>query len=506
MALAAPALSVRRTYTQAGFVAPLACITALAAALRLAGESPLQLNPFYDAAVRTMAQSLHAFFLGTLDPSGRLAIDKPAPALWAQVAAVKLLGYGPRALLAPAALAGTAAVALLGVTVRRMAGPVAGLVAAAALAVLPVAVLTERSDTPDALMMLATVAAAYCALRARAATRAWALGAGACAGLAFEAKLTEALIVAVPLALVLPRRSLPAAAAAFAAVALAWPLAVALAPGSKPWVLGSSDGRVWSMLLSYNGTARLAGALPSSAVPPPGPLRLLTGAGLGRLVGVELAPALVLAALALRKDRNRAVVLFAVWLVLGFALFSTMARLHVRYLEALAPAIAATLALGVNGFPQGKFIHLAVPLMLAPAALFAVEVVTDHASDGGHPGVRPPAEVAALSAYLRAHDGAARYEAAEAFPDTAAPLVAHDGRPVLLLAAAHGRPLVPTAALQAAVRSGAVRYAYLGVDCGQAARAYCPASALWARRHGVDVSLAAGLPVRGRLYRLGAPA
>src|SRR5439155_9848730 len=99
--------------------------------------------------------------------NSRVAIDKPAVALWPQVLAVKLLGFTPRALLVPAAVAGTVTVPLLADAVRRVSGRAEALIAAAALSVLPVAVLTERSDTMDALMMLACVAAAWCAVRAR---------------------------------------------------------------------------------------------------------------------------------------------------------------------------------------------------------------------------------------------------------------------------------------------------------------------------------------------------
>jgi 4-amino-4-deoxy-L-arabinose transferase-like glycosyltransferase len=499
------------------FLAVAGCGSAI---LALAGPSAARLNPYYDAAVRSMGMSFHRFITGAFDPSATVAIDKPPFGEWLQVASVAVLGRGPVGLLAPAALGGAAAVPLLAVAVRRVAGTVAGVIAAIALAVLPVAVLTARSDTPDALLALALVAAAACVLRVRGPrSTAWAAVAGACVGLAFEAKLSEAL-VAVPaltaaLALAAPRRRVLTVAlfgAAAAVVGLAWPLVVTLLPGAHPWPVGSSDGSVWSTLLGYGGAGRLGAASAGhhAAVAPPGPLRLLSGTGVdvGRLFGTTAAMAVVagLAAIAVsgrrrpRPDALVAAVLFGGWLLTGLALFSAMPRLHVRYLEAVAPAAAAVLALGIVGAARTPRRALAIAAVaLAVPAGQAVTLARGQMTDGGTPGVRPPAEVAAMSGFLRAHQ-TGTYEAAVTTPDVAGPLIARDGRPVLLLTTSTGgHALVSPAMLRADVAAGRVRFAYLGA--GSCARS-CPAAARWARRAGKDVSRAAGLPRSGRLYDL----
>jgi len=79
-------------------------------------------------------------------------------------------------MLVPQALEGVAAVALLAAAVRRVAGHAAGLLAGAALAVTPVAVLMFRFDNPDAMLTLLLTAAAYATVRAVTApgTRGWA--------------------------------------------------------------------------------------------------------------------------------------------------------------------------------------------------------------------------------------------------------------------------------------------------------------------------------------------
>src|SRR5438876_677505 len=122
--------------------AALAGLTALAAALRFAQLGHVQGNPFYDAAVRTMSRSWHAFFFGAFEPGGSVSVDKPPVDLWLQVASVKLFGFTPTALKLPQALAGTLSVPLLYHVVRRGFGRGAGLVAAAAMAVLLVEVIT----------------------------------------------------------------------------------------------------------------------------------------------------------------------------------------------------------------------------------------------------------------------------------------------------------------------------------------------------------------------------
>ena len=138
-------------------------IVLVAAVLRLWSIELQALNPFYDAAVRSMGLSWHNFFFGALDPSGKLAIDKPPVDLWLQVS-TKLLGFNRDALALPEALGGIAAVALLYAAVTRACGRVAGGIAALALAVLPIAVLTSRSDTMDSVMSALTIAALWSAI------------------------------------------------------------------------------------------------------------------------------------------------------------------------------------------------------------------------------------------------------------------------------------------------------------------------------------------------------
>src|SRR6266516_5005032 len=173
----------------------LAGIVCLAAGLRLASLRSVPNNLFYDAAVRSMAQSWHNFFYAAFEPGGRVAIDKPPIDLWLQVASVKLLGFNSFALKLPEALAGTAAIPLIYALVRRLFGTGAGLVSALALAVLPITVLTSRSDTMDTLMMTLVLVAAWLVVRAVETNRSrYLFAAAAVMGIDFNVKLFEALL------------------------------------------------------------------------------------------------------------------------------------------------------------------------------------------------------------------------------------------------------------------------------------------------------------------------
>jgi len=130
--------------------------------LRLIYIGKVAPDPFYDAAGRSMELSWHNFFFGAFEPGASVSIDKPPVDLWLQVASVKLFGFSSTTLKLPEAFAGIVTVPLIFLAVRRMWSTTAGLAAATALAVLPVDVITSRSDTMDGVMM-ALIVLACCA-------------------------------------------------------------------------------------------------------------------------------------------------------------------------------------------------------------------------------------------------------------------------------------------------------------------------------------------------------
>jgi len=307
-----------------------ALITVGAALLRLVYINRVSPDPFYDAAVRSMGLSWHNFFFGAFEPGGSVSIDKPPVDLWLQVASVKLFGFSSTTLKLPEILAGIAAVPLLFAAVRRMWSVPAGLAAAVGLAVLPVEVITSRSDTMDAVMMVLIVFALWLIVRACESGRyGWLLGGAAALGVAFDVKLLESLVAVPGLALLaylgLPgargRRLLQmgAAGAVYTAVALAWLTATLLVPAhDRPYAIGSTNGSAWNAAFVFNGTDRLAGKStePQQIVYQPGhhyptatqserdhipivpssPTRLLATVGplSGERLGLELLVALLL--------------------------------------------------------------------------------------------------------------------------------------------------------------------------------------------------------------------
>jgi 4-amino-4-deoxy-L-arabinose transferase-like glycosyltransferase len=326
-------------------------------------------NDFYAAAVEAGAKSWKAMFFGSLDPSNFITVDKPPAALWVMELSARIFGFNTWSVMVPNVLEGVAAVGLLFGAVRRVAGPAAGLLAGAILAVTPVAALMFRFDNPDAMLVLLLVAAAYfltCALE-RAKTG-WLLLAGSFVGLAFLAKMGQALIVvpafglayliAAPTGL---RRRIGQLTAALAAMIVAsgwWVAIVALTPAvDRPFIDGSPDNSILNLIFGYNGLERLSGNggganFSGSA----GLLRLFNQAMGGQaswLIPLALVAMVAVVAARWRSgrcDRPRAAaILWGGWLLVTAAVFSfSRGTIHTYYTVALTPAIAALVAIGAQ--------------------------------------------------------------------------------------------------------------------------------------------------------------
>ena len=387
----------------------MAAITVVAAVLRLVHIGQVPPDPFYDAAVRSMTLSWHNFFFGAYEPGGSVAIDKPPIDLWLQVISVKLLGFSSTTLKLPEAFAGTASVPLLYAVVRRMWSAPAGIAAAVAMAVLPIEVITARSDTMDAVMMLALLLALFAVVRAVETGRsAWLIATAAALGIAFNVKLLESLVALPAIALFaylgmpgprlrrLVRLVIPGVV--YVAVALSWLTATLLFPAhDRPYAIGSTNGSAWNAAFVFNGTDRLGGKTPELGgtefepshrypvatqeerdhipIGPPSPTRLLATVGplSGERLGLEILAGLLLGIPALlwglrgeaeppdgetpdldedriqarRRMRRATAGGLSVWILVGIVLFSHQIRLHPRYVEGFTPAVAAMLGIGI---------------------------------------------------------------------------------------------------------------------------------------------------------------
>lgn len=401
----------------------LAVLIALAGALNLWALSRNGwANTYYSAAVRSMTESWHAFLFGAFDTAGVMTVDKPPLALWVQALSARAFGFSSWSLLVPQALMGVATVALVYDLVRRRFGRAAGFVGGLTLALTPITVAISRHNNPDALLVLCIVAALWCVVRALEDGRTrWLVLSGVCVGLGFEAKMAAALLVVPALAAaylwVAPRgrmaalRGLLAGGVAMTLVGLAWPVLVWLTPASqRPWISGTADNSIWSLILGYNGLGRLAGQQGGPAGGGGGPgggggvfggdtgvLRLLDqslGGQAGWLLGVAVVAGIALAVVTrLRRSDAR-----TGWLLATGGAFATTAIafswaqgiFHPYYVSALAPFTAALVGAGAGEIIRDRrFARVVGPLAIAGGLITELIVLHNDASGqlGWLPGV-----------------------------------------------------------------------------------------------------------------------
>ncbi len=370
-------------------------------------------NTYYSAAVRSMAASWHNFLFASMDPSGLMTVDKPPLSLWVQALSARVFGFHPLSLLIPQAIMGIIAAGLLYDLTRRRFGRAAGFVAGLALATTPIIVAVSRHNNPDELLVLCCVAALWCALRALDSGRMrWLVLSGLAVGLGFETKMGVALMIVPGIAAawmwVAPTdrwralRQLLAAGAAMVAAACAWPLLVTLTPAAdRPWISGTSDNSVWSLIFGYNGLGRVAGQTGGPGGGggggalfggPTGPFRLLQS-GLGDqagwllgFAGVAALSLLVMTRLRRRDPRTGWLIAMGGSLVTTAVVFSFASGIfHPYYVSLLAPFIAALVGAGVGEMlpaplgvaGSGRSARIVAPLLIAGGVVTELVVLSN---------------------------------------------------------------------------------------------------------------------------------
>jgi 4-amino-4-deoxy-L-arabinose transferase-like glycosyltransferase len=229
-------------------------------------------NLYYATGVRSMLDNLHNFFFVSYDPGGFVTIDKPPLGFWLQVLSAKIFGFTPFSVFLPQALAGVLSVLLLYHLVRRHFGVVAGMLAALALAISPISVVTSRNNTIDSTLILVMLLGAWTVMRAAETGKwRWLLLTAALLGLGFNIKMLEAYLVvpayallyllAAPRSLKMRIAQLLAAAMVMLTISLSWAVAVDLTPASqRPYVGSSQNNSEISLAIGYNGIQRLLGS------------------------------------------------------------------------------------------------------------------------------------------------------------------------------------------------------------------------------------------------------
>ncbi|HTK08414.1 MAG TPA: glycosyltransferase family 39 protein [Ktedonobacteraceae bacterium] len=353
-------------------------------------------NVYYAAAVKSMLQSWHNYFFVSFDSANFVSVDKPPIGLWVQTASAKLFGFTGWNLLWPQALAGVFSVAVLYMLVRRSFGPLAGVIAALALALTPINVVTNRNNTADSLLVLTVLLATWTICRAMESGRLrWLLLCAVLMGIGFNIKALQAYLVlpAFGLAYMLGIAGhwqvrclrLGVAFLLLLIVSLSWIIAVDLVPAAnRPYVGSSQTNSELELAIGYNGLIRLLGIggsqsasashadtssaslgtlistfIASDETGSPGPLRLFNqqlGSQIGWLLPLALIGLLVACwQTKIRfplNQKRRALLLWGTWLLTVGAFFSVAGFFHTYYLVMLAPAVCALVGIGVASLLQ----------------------------------------------------------------------------------------------------------------------------------------------------------
>lgn len=228
-------------------------------------------NLYYAAAVKSMLMNWHNFFFNSLDPNGFITIDKPPVAFWIQALFAWIFGFHGWALLLPQVLAGVASVAVLYHLVKRVFGTVAGLIAAAVMAVSPVAVAVQRTNEVDGMLVLVMLLATWSMWKAiETGKLRWLIWVGVLEGIGFNIKMMEAYLILPALYLIywlaarvnwrLKIAHLFAMTAVLAALSFSWAIVVDLTPAAdRPYIGSTKTNSEMELIFGYNGISRLTG-------------------------------------------------------------------------------------------------------------------------------------------------------------------------------------------------------------------------------------------------------
>jgi 4-amino-4-deoxy-L-arabinose transferase-like glycosyltransferase len=371
---------------------PVVFVFCYAVAVSFWGIAHESVHPYYAAAARSMSMSWHAFALGALDPTATVTVDKLPGFLWMQALSVRVFGPHGWAVLAPQALAGALATVQLHRLVEGWRGRLAAGVAAAIFVTTPAVVVTERSELPDMLLILLLLLAAGALAKAvRSQSVCAAARCGLWIALAFQVKMAQAwLVLPVFAAVLLCTTELPlhrrvgrvaVLCATAVCVSFGYVVAVELLPvARRPFVDGTADDSLFSLIFGYNGIARFgSGSSAQAALVAAGAPANSLGwrtliepvyyapqfAWLGPMALVALVGGGVAAWRHRLDEQSRAgYLLWGGWLVVHVVAFSAATAFHGYYTVVLAPAVAALAGDALARGPR--------PIAIAVGAAWAV--------------------------------------------------------------------------------------------------------------------------------------
>jgi 4-amino-4-deoxy-L-arabinose transferase-like glycosyltransferase len=376
-------------------------------------------NSYYAAAVKSMGMSWHNFFFVAFDPQGFLAIDKPPLGFWIQAVSVRIFGFSAWSLLLPEALAGIGAVVVLYILVQRIFGTNAALIAALALALTPISVVTSRNNTIDSLLILTLLFATWALSRAIETGRlSWLLLTAFLVGLGFTIKMLEAYLILPAFALTYllstPRRLrvrflyLVLAGVLLLIVSFSWITIVDAVPAAqRPYVSSTQHDSELELALGYNGLSRVlgignnitTGSAAKGTTPAlnvtsllvifgivntgrPGPLRLI-----GPQLGGQISWLLLFAIFGLIAvwrwkwprqpvtPHQQGLLLWGSWFLTLLLFFSFALFDHPYYMVTFAPAMCALVGIGGVAMYRSYSTQADWRSWLLPIALFTTAVV-----------------------------------------------------------------------------------------------------------------------------------
>jgi 4-amino-4-deoxy-L-arabinose transferase-like glycosyltransferase len=359
-------------------------------------------SSFYSSAARSMSMNWQAFFFGTFDPGATITLDKLSGFLVPQALSARLFGFSARSIALPQVLEGMVTVGASYVLACRWRGAAAGLLAAAMTAATPLLPSMFGHIMEDGLLTMSLALALMCWQSSILTGRLTPLVLSALwVAVGFQAKMMQAwvilpaIVIGMLLAEFAPLGTRIRRAVLFLGVSLAgsllWMTVVQLIPaGSRPYIDGSTNNNVFSMVFGYNGFNRLIPHLIPGAAPDfvhvifqhqhgGGAEKLLlpaTVSQVGWLYPLALC-GVVFAIVALRRRRgevNRGStatgVAITVWLALAAALLSAADIPHTAYFAAISVQVAVLSSVAIleairlyrAGNPRAR---LVLPALLA---------------------------------------------------------------------------------------------------------------------------------------------
>jgi 4-amino-4-deoxy-L-arabinose transferase-like glycosyltransferase len=374
-----------------------------------------------------MSSNWKAFFFGAFDPQATITLDKLSGFLVPQVLSVRLFGFSAWSLAFPQVIEGLITIVAAYFIIRRWVGPIGGLIGATLMAATPLLVSMFSHPMEDGMLtMFSTLAVGALQLGIDTQKHRFVLLAGALVGLGFQAKMMQAWLLLPAMALVYflvaagptlrKLRHLLVAGVVTLAVSLSWMTAIALVPASRrPFIDGTTNNNIFSMVLGYNGINRfvanlMPGALtndPVSRVPqdarpvglvPAGlshnPMKLFVPVYASQIGWIYplAALGLVLGIFVIRKSRSEAtthhglrsaVLLNGALLITLGGVLSVMNFPHTAYLASMAFPLAALGGVGLvlawrDPHVRQSKLRFALPVAVAVQTMWSLVLMANY--------------------------------------------------------------------------------------------------------------------------------